>query len=109
MDMEGGVFTYPQPPTVTSSPALPPQLLETLQWTLLSHSAQISPALRGPRESGRAPEPQQGLPPLQPGEFLFSWLRPVGRSASAMFSQGLSSGRKYPGAELRSLEVVRGE
>lgn len=106
MDMERGVFTYPQPPTVTSSPALPPQLLEALQWTLLSHSAQISLALLGPRESGRAPEPQQRL---QPQEFLFSSPRPVGRSARAMFSQGLSSGRKYPGAELRSLEVVRGE
>jgi len=63
---------------VISAP-LSPQILETLGWTLLSHSVRISLlaegkilALLGPRESGRAPEPQQGLPPHQPCAFLFS-------------------------------------
>lgn len=36
-------------------------------------------------------------------------LHSVGRSARAIFSQGLPSVKKYPVTELRSLEVVRGE
>lgn len=64
---------------VTSVPlALPPQLLVTLGWTLLSHSVHISLlaegkilAFLGPRENGRAPEPQQGLPPISHVRFSY--------------------------------------
>lgn len=114
-----GVFTFPWPRMVTSVPlALPPQLLETLGWTLLSHSVHISLlaeilAFLGPRENGRAPEPQQGLPPISHVRFSSLHkshkLRSVGRSREVLFSQGLSSVKTYPVTELRSLEVVRGE
>lgn len=90
-----GVFTYPWPHMVTSAPpALPPQLLETLGWTLLSHSVRISLLVEGkilallwPRENGRAPEPQQGQPPHQPRAFLFS-SQESQTSASGKVSKG---------------------
>lgn len=113
------VLTYPQPHTVPSAPpALPPQLLQTLRWALLTHSIHLS-ACRGedpgfvwdknewksPRKlAGTASLPVVYTPLLSKSVTNF-WLQGI-KSPGRCLHRDMRSVKKYPVTELRSLEVV---